>query len=140
MRYGTTIRLTKTETQLREIQDKLYQHSKEAYDAGGRPAFRGLLEIMSAEATIITAIHNIKSNRGSETPGVDSKTMRKDYLQRSHSWVIKDIQNAFKHFEPQRIRRVYIDNREKPKTPAGDSYDTGQNRTRVYEDCAGTNI
>ena len=69
----------KTETQLREIQDKLYQHSKEVYDAGGRPAFKGLLEIMSAEATIITAIHNIKSNRGSETPGVDSKTMRKDY-------------------------------------------------------------
>ena len=70
----------KTETELREIQDKLYQHSKEAHDAGGRPAFKGLLEIMSAEATIITAIHNIKSNRGSETPGVDTKTMRKDYL------------------------------------------------------------
>ena len=65
----------KTETQLREIQDKLYQHSKEARDAGDRPAFKGLLEIMSAEVTIITAIHNIKSNHGSETPGVDSKTM-----------------------------------------------------------------
>ncbi len=51
-----------TETQLREIQDKLYQHSKEAHDAGSRPAFKGLLEIMSAEATIITAIHNIKSH------------------------------------------------------------------------------
>ena len=64
-----------TETQLREIQDKLYQHSKEVHNAGGRPAFKGLLEIMSAEPTIITAIHNIKSNHGSETPGVDSKTM-----------------------------------------------------------------
>ena len=32
----------KTETQLRELQDKLYQHSKEVYDAGGRPAFKGL--------------------------------------------------------------------------------------------------
>ena len=50
-----------TETQLREIQDKLYQHSKEVYGAGGRPAFKGLLEIMSAEATITTAIHNIKN-------------------------------------------------------------------------------
>ena len=39
----------KTETQLREIQDALYQHSKEVYEAGGRPAFKGLLEIMSAE-------------------------------------------------------------------------------------------
>ena len=67
----------KTETQLRGIQDKLYQHSKEVYDAGGRPAFKGLLEIMSAEATIITAIHNIKSNHGSETPGVDLKNHAK---------------------------------------------------------------
>ena len=41
----------KTETQLREIQDALYQHSKEVYEAGGRPAFKGLLEIMSAEST-----------------------------------------------------------------------------------------
>ena len=122
----------KTETQLREIQDKLYQHSKEAYDAGGRPAFRGLLEIMSAEATIITAIHNIKSNRGSETPGVDSKTMRKDYLQRSHSWVIKDIQNAFKHFEPQRIRRVYIDKPGKTeKRPLG----IPTIRDRIVQEC-----
>lgn len=66
-----------TETELRKILDKLYQHSKEAFDTGERPTFKGLLEIMSAEATIITAIHNIKSNHGSETPGVDSKTMRK---------------------------------------------------------------
>ena len=98
----------KTETELRETQDKLYQHSKEVYDAGGRPAFKGLLEIMSAEATIITAIHNIKSNHGSETPGVDLKTMRKDYLQKPFPWVIKDIQKAFRYFEPQKIRRKYI--------------------------------
>ena len=110
----------KTETELREIQDKLYQHSKEVYDTGRRPAFKGLLEIMSAEATIITAIHNIKSNHGSETPGVDSKTMRKDYLQRSHRWVIRDIQNAFQHFQPEKIRRKYIDKPGKTeKRPLG---------------------
>lgn len=122
----------KTETELREIQDKLYQHSKEAHDAGGRPAFKGLLEIMSAEATIITAIHNIKSNHGSETPGVDSKTMRKDYLQHSHSWVIQDIQNAFKHFEPQKIRRVYIDKPGKTeKRPLG----IPTIRDRIVQEC-----
>ena len=121
----------KTETQLREIQDKLYQYSKEVYDAGGRPAFKGLLEIMSAEATIITAIHNIKSNHGSETPGVDSKTMR-DYLQHSHSWVIRDIQSAFKHFEPQKIRRVYIDKPGKAeKRPLG----IPTIRDRIVQEC-----
>ena len=48
----------KTETQLREIQDKLYQHSKEVYNAGDRPAFKGLLEIMSAEASIFSATNS----------------------------------------------------------------------------------
>ena len=122
----------KTETELHEIQDKLYQHSKEVHNAGGRPAFKGLLEIMSAEATIITAIHNIKSNHGSETPGVDSKTMRKDYLQHSHSWVIHDIQSAFQHFEPQKIRRVYIDKPGKTeKRPLG----IPTIRDRIVQEC-----
>ena len=122
----------KTETQLREIQDKLYQHSKEVYNAGGRPAFKGLLEIMSAEPTIITAIHNIKSNHGSETPGVDSKTMRKDYLQKPFPWVIKDIQKAFRYFEPQKIRRVYIDKPGKAeKRPLG----IPTIRDRIVQEC-----
>lgn len=121
----------RTETELRKIQDKLYQHSKEAYDAGGRPAFKGLLEIMSAEATIMTAIHNIKSNHGSETPGVDVKTMR-DYLQRPYPQVVKDIQNAFKHFTPQKIRRVYIDKPGKiEKRPLG----IPTIRDRIVQEC-----
>ena len=122
----------KTETELREIQDRLYQHSKEVYDAGGRPAFKSLLEIMSAEATIITAIHNIKSNHGSETPGVDSKTMRKDYLYKPFPWVVKDIQKAFRHFEPQKIRRVYIDKPGKAeKRPLG----IPTIRDRIVQEC-----
>ena len=122
----------KSETQLREILDKLYQHSKETHDAGERPAFKGLLEIMSAEATIMTAIHNIKSNHGSETPGVDSKTMRKDYLQKPFSWVISDIQNAFRRFEPQKIRRKYIDKPGKAeKRPLG----IPTIRDRIVQEC-----
>ena len=121
-----------TETQLREIQDKLYQHSKEVHDAGGRPAFKGLLEIMSAEATITTAIHNIKSNHGSETPGVDGKRMRRDYLQKSHQWVIHDIQKAFQHFEAQKIRRKYIDKPGKAeKRPLG----IPTIRDRIVQEC-----
>ena len=49
----------KTETELRKLQDKLYQHSKKVYDEGGRPALKGLLEIMSAEATIILSLIHI---------------------------------------------------------------------------------
>ena len=70
---------------------------------------------MSAEANIVTAIHNIKSNHGSETLGVGFKTMRKDYLEKPYQWVIKNIQGAFKHFEAQKIRRKYIDKPGKAK-------------------------
>lgn len=87
---------------------------------------------MSAEATIITAIHNIKSNHGSETPGVDFKTMRKDYLERPYQWVIQDIQNAFKHFEVQKIRRKYIDKPGKAeKRPLG----IPTIRDRIVQEC-----
>ena len=122
----------KTETELRITLDKLYQHSKEVYDAGKRPAFKGLLEIMSAETTIITAIHNIKSNHGSETPGVDKKTMRSNYLQKPFPWVIQDIQKAFCHFEAQEIRRVYIDKPGKAeKRPLG----IPTIRDRIVQEC-----
>ena len=122
----------RTETELHEIQDELYRHSKEVYDAGGRPAFKGLLEIMSAESTIITAIHNIKRNHGSETPGVDSKTMRKDYLQKPFPWVIQNIQKAFKQYKPQQIRRVYIDKPGKAeKRPLG----IPTIRDRIIQEC-----
>lgn len=122
----------KTETQLREILDKLYQHSEEVYNAGGRPAFKGLLEIMTAETMIITAIHNIKSNHGSETPGVDGKKMRKDYLQKPYPQVVKDIQSAFQRFEPQKIRRKYIDKPGKAeKRPLG----IPTIRDRIVQEC-----
>jgi len=122
----------KTETQLREIQDRLYQQSKEVYDAGGRPAWKGLLEIMSAETTIITAIHNIKSNHGSETPGVDGKRMRKDYLQRPFPIIVREIQNAFRHFEAEKIHRVYIDKPGKAeKRPLG----IPTIRDRIVQEC-----
>jgi len=122
----------KTETQLREILDNLYQHSKKVYDAGRRPAFKGLLEIMSAETTIMTAIHNIKSNHGSETPGVDGKRMRKDYLEKPFQWVVKDIQKAFAHFEAQKIRRKYIDKPGKAeKRPLG----IPTIRDRIVQEC-----
>ena len=122
----------KTETELREILDKLYQQSKEVYSAGERPAFKGLLEIMSAEATILTAIHNIKSNHGSETPGVDSKTMRRDYLHKPFSWVVTDIRKAFAHFDAQKIRRKYIDKPGKSeKRPLG----IPTIRDRIVQEC-----
>jgi group II intron reverse transcriptase/maturase len=122
----------KSETGLRVTLDALYQSAKTAYERGERPAFKGLIEIMSAEATIITAIHNIKSNKGSETPGVDGKKMQKDYLQKPFKWVIKDIQNAFSQYIPQKIRREYIDKPGKTeKRPLG----IPTIRDRICQEC-----
>lgn len=122
----------KTETELRALLDELYRQSREAREKGGYPAFKGLLEIMSAETTIVTAIHNIKSNHGSDTPGVDNKTMRRDYLQKPYRWVINDIQKAFDKFEAQKIRRKYIDKPgKKEKRPLG----IPTIRDRIVQEC-----
>lgn len=52
----------KSETELRALQDELYKTAKEAMSRDERPSFTGLVEAMTAKATIVTAIHNIKAN------------------------------------------------------------------------------
>ena len=122
----------KTETDLRVTLDALYKSAKNAFDKGERPSFEGLIEIMSAQSTIMTAIHNIKSNKGSQTPGTDGKKMDKDYLQKPFDWVIRDIQNAFIHYTPQLIRRKYIDKPGKAeKRPLG----IPTIRERIVQEC-----
>lgn len=121
-----------SETDLRDLLDTLYETAKTARENRKRPVFKGLVELMSAQATIITAIHNIKANKGSQTPGVDDKTMRKDYLQKPLSWVIRDIQSAFRWYEPQQIRRKYIDKPGKAeKRPLG----IPTIRDRIIQEC-----
>ena len=63
-----------TEAELKQTLDFLYVKSKEGI------SFTGLIEAMVNEVTIVTAIHNIKSNKGSKTAGVDQMKMDK-YLQ-----------------------------------------------------------
>ena len=58
-----------TEKELKQFQDLLYEKS------GQGVSFTGLLEAMVSEVTIVTAVHNIKSNKGSKTAGVDRMKM-----------------------------------------------------------------
>lgn len=97
----------KSERQLRTIQDNMYALSKRAKESRTRPAFKGLMEIITSEATIITAIHNIKSNKGSKTAGTDEEVITK-YLQQSYSQTIEDIRKYTSHYKPNPIRRVWI--------------------------------
>ena len=50
-----------TETELKKIQDFLYEKS------GQGVSFTGLVEAMVNEVTIVTAVHNIKSNKWTNT-------------------------------------------------------------------------
>jgi group II intron reverse transcriptase/maturase len=90
-----------TEQELFEKLDFVYQKSKQ--NAG----FNGILEIAFHEVTIITAIHNIKANHGSKTPGLDGETID-DYLQMSKEDLIKKIQAIVLCYVPQPVKRVYI--------------------------------
>lgn len=101
-----------TEAELKQTLDFLYEKSKE------RIAFTGLVEAMVNEVTIVTAIHNIKSNKGSKTAGVDQMKMDK-YLQMPKEDLIALIRDNFSNYKPKPARRVYIPKKNGKQRPLG---------------------
>jgi group II intron reverse transcriptase/maturase len=101
-----------SETSLKELQDFLYARSQENI------AFTGLLEAVASEVTIVTAIHNIKSNKGSKTAGVDKLKMDK-YLQMPKDEVVALVQGNLRNYLPKPARRVYIDKGNGKQRPLG---------------------
>jgi len=101
-----------TEAELKQTLDFLYEKSKEGI------AFTGLVETMVNEVTIITAIHNIKSNKGSKTAGVDRLKMDK-YLQMPKEELIALIRDNFSNYRPRPARRVYIPKKNGKQRPLG---------------------
>jgi len=98
----------KDEAQLRKLLDYFYLKSKQALENNDSPRFKGLLEIISSEIVILTAIHNIKSNKGSQTPGCDGLTMQEDILNEDYNQIITTIQNKLKQYKPNPVRRKWI--------------------------------
>ena len=101
-----------TEAELKQTLDFLYEKSKEGI------AFTGLVEAMVNEVTIVTAIHNIKSNKGSKTAGVDQMKMDK-YLQMPKKDLIALIRDNFSNYKPKPARRVYIPKKNGKQRPLG---------------------
>lgn len=104
----TVPKVPKDEIQLRELLDYFYQQTKQTIANNDSPRFKGLLEIISSETVILTAIHNIKSNKGSQTPGCDGLTMQEDILNKDYNQIITTIQNELKHYKPNPVRRKWI--------------------------------
>ncbi|MDO4396407.1 MAG: group II intron reverse transcriptase/maturase, partial [Clostridia bacterium] len=103
----TKLKEPKTEQELRKLLDELYKIAKENKENRQTQKFKGILEVITSETVILTAIHNIKSNKGSKTVGVD-KIDIDHILQGNLEKNIRLIQDNIKRYEPKHIRRVYI--------------------------------
>jgi RNA-directed DNA polymerase len=96
-----------TERELRNVLDKLYSETQTQVENNNLLGFVGLLEVIKSDATIVTAIHNIKSNSGSNTRGTDDKTIN-DILVQRYDEVLTYVKENLDNHKPQKIRRVRI--------------------------------
>ncbi|QUH21520.1 reverse transcriptase domain-containing protein [Alkaliphilus sp. B6464] len=104
--------VVENEQQLQNTLDLIYKNSKsdaEIYD---------IIELMKNEQTIITAIHNIKANKGSKTAGIDKKEIDY-YLQMDNNKLLKLIIKAIENYNPQPVKRVYIPKENRKLRPLG---------------------
>ncbi len=115
LRGGNLVHLNvrfSNEAGLKQLLDFLYARSKQGI------IFTGLLEAVSHEVTITTAIHNIKSNKGSKTAGVDKVKMDR-YLQMPRDEVIGLVKAMFHYYKPKPAKRVYIPKSNGKTRPLG---------------------
>lgn len=101
------------EHDLRSKLDALYQQSKST----GKP-FNNLVDLMTKTETIISAIHNIKANKGSLTKGVDGRTIN-HYLKMEPAKLVSVVRKAISNYTPKPVRRVYIPKANGKKRPLG---------------------
>lgn len=86
---------------MQKVFDELYANSKNGNN------FYKLYEIVISKQNILLAYRNLKTNSGSETAGVDGKTIA-DIKKRTEEEVIQKVRNKLNNYQPQAVKRVYI--------------------------------
>lgn len=105
---GTKLnRIPYNEKELQELLQYIYLTAKQNYESNVQSNFTGILEVVASEPNIVSAIHKIKSNKGSGTSGVDKKVMD-DYLGKKYDKVIQDVQHRLYNYKGSPVRRVWI--------------------------------
>ena len=92
--------------------DGLYAQSKRG------KVFTDLMPLITARENILLAYRNIKNNKGSNTAGVDKKTIASLEKLDSDEFV-RYIQNCLNAYEPMPVRRVEIPKPNGKKRPLG---------------------
>ena len=103
-----------TEKELNELLQNVYLMAKKNYEERKQSNFTGILEIIASEPNIVSAIHKIKGNKGSNTAGVDKKVMS-DYLEKGYDEVLEEVKSRLYNYNPEMVRRVWIPNLVNPK-------------------------
>jgi len=90
-----------SESEFKQALDLLYEESKLG------KSFNGIYELIRNKQTIITAIHDIKSNKGSLTAGMDKKTIN-HFLQMPVDKLFNTVIRSMDNYSPRPVRRTYI--------------------------------
>jgi group II intron reverse transcriptase/maturase len=87
-----------------ETQDRLFRESKDG------KVFKDLISIIASEQNIKLAYRNLKTNKGSNTPGVDGITFE-NLKELPEESIVNRVKGKIFNYQPKAVRRVYI-----PKT------------------------
>ena len=81
--------------------DELYSNSLNGNN------FYKLIDIIGSEENIRLAYRNIKTNKGSNTAGVDNLTI-KDIWHLNDTKIIHEVRKRLNNYQPQAVKRVLI--------------------------------
>lgn len=91
---------------------KLYDESSK------QKSFSQLYDTITSRENILLSYRIIKSNKGSNTPGTDRKTI-KDIQKLSDDEFVEVVRNKLKHYQPKKVRRKLIEKENGKSRPLG---------------------